>query len=67
LAADQVCSVFWVDSERFARYYFGAGELILTFVGVVNTVVGGHFGSRMMFVSLYLSFCGVKKGFLLFP
>jgi len=30
-----VRSVFWVDSERFARYYFGAGELILTFVGGV--------------------------------
>jgi hypothetical protein len=37
-------------------------ELILTFVGGVNAVVGGHFGSWMIFVSLCLSFCAVKKG-----
>ena len=58
----QMHSVFWVDSAQIARYLFGVAELILTFVGGVNAVVGGQFGSWMIFVSLCLSFCGVKKG-----
>ena len=54
---------FGADSERFTRYYFGVAELMLILVGVVDVVVGGgHVGSWMIFVSLYLSFCEAEKG-----
>jgi hypothetical protein len=56
-----VHSVFWGNCEQIARYYFGAAELMLTFVGV-DAVAGGHFGSWTIFVSLCHSFCEVEKG-----
>jgi len=56
----QVCSVFGADTEHIALFNFGVAEFILTFV--VDAVVVGQFGSWMIFVSLYLSFCEVKKG-----
>jgi len=56
----QVCSVFGADTEQIAPFNFGVAEFILTFV--VDAVVVGQFGSWMIFVSLCLSFCEVKKG-----
>ena len=58
-----MCSVFWVNSAQIARYFFGVAEFMLTLVGVVDAIAGGHFGSWtiFLFLSIFL-FARWRKG-----
>jgi hypothetical protein len=57
------CALYYrADSEQIAPFYFGMAKLNLKFIGVIVARDRCQFGSWMIFVALYLSFCEAGKG-----